>query len=250
MDPSAGVGSAEKAVEPSKVSRFYFKGASGSARLRSVDRGTLAGRASLVVLLLAGRPSIPQEAVPSGARTFRVDASASRVTVKVGRAGLLKFAGHEHEASALAFSGEVVADLADVSRSSVHLAFEAAAVKVTGTSDSPDDVPKIQETMWGPRVLDVARFTEVRFDSRSVAGHRQADGSWTIEVAGDLRLLAVARPLTLPMRVDLSEDTLTATGQAVIKQTDFGLQPVSFGGVVKVKNELPVEYRIVARASR
>jgi hypothetical protein len=43
---------------------------------------------------------------------------------------------------------------------------------------------------------------------------------------------------------------LTATGRTVIGQKDFGIQPVSAaGGTVKVKNELAIEYRIVARAS-
>jgi len=184
---------------------------------------------------------------PPAALVFRVDASASRVTIKVGKAGLFRFAGHEHELSALGFSGEVVADPAEPTRSSVNLTFEAAAVKVTGSGDPPGDVPKIQQTMTGPRVLDVARFPEVRFDSRRVGGHRNSDGSWEIEVTGDFRLRAETRPLTLPMRVELSGDTLAASGRVTIRHSDFGLEPVSVAGVVKVKNELLIEYRIVAR---
>jgi len=184
---------------------------------------------------------------PVAALAFRVEASDSRVTVKVGKAGLFRFAGHEHEVSALGFSGEVVADPAELTRSSVHLTFEAASVKVTGSGEPPGDVPKIQETMSGPRVLDVARFPEVRFDSRKVGGHRNTDGSWEIEVTGDLRLRGETRPLTLPMRVELTGDTLAASGRVTIRHSDFGLEPVSVAGVVKVKNELLVEYRIVAR---
>lgn len=184
---------------------------------------------------------------PGAPLSFRVDASASKVTIQVGKAGLFKFAGHEHEVSALGFSGDVVADPADLVRSSVHLTFDAAAVTLTGSGDPPGDVPKIQETMAGPRVLDVARFPEVRFDSRKVAGQRTAPDSWEIEVTGDFRLRAQTRPLTLPMRVELRGDTLTATGRVTLRQSDFGLEPISVAGVVKVKNELLVEYRIVAR---
>jgi polyisoprenoid-binding protein YceI len=100
--------------------------------------------------------------------------------------------------------------------------------------------------MSGPTVLDVARFPEIRFQSRTVGGRQQADGSWALEVAGDFRLRSVARPLTLPLRVEISGDTLVASGRATLKQTDFGLEPVSVAGVVNVKNELVVEYRIVA----
>jgi hypothetical protein len=42
---------------------------------------------------------------------------------------------------------------------------------------------------------------------------------------------------------------LTASGKAVLRHDQFGMQPVSAaGGSVKVKNEIDVEYRIVARA--
>ena len=41
-------------------------------------------------------------------------------------------------------------------------------------------------------------------------------------------------------------DRLTATGKFVIKQTDFGITPISVGGVVKVKNELNITFTIVA----
>ncbi len=206
------------------------------------------GRGLLLGALLGSFPWVEAVAPePAAALVFRVDASTSRVTIKVGKAGLFKFAGHEHEVSALGFSGEVVADPAEPTRSSVHLTFEAAAVKVTGSAEPPGDVPKVQETMSGPRVLDVARFPEVRFDSRRVGGHRNADGAWEIEVTGDLRLRGETRPLTLPMRVELSGDTLAASGQATIRHSDFGMEPVSVAGVVKVKNELLIEYRIVAR---
>ena len=196
---------------------------------------------SLVLLVGAGAPE-------SGtALAFRVDASASRVTIQVGKAGLFKFAGHEHEVSALGFSGDVVAHPADLSRSSVRLTFEAAALKVTGSGEPPEDLPKVQEAMSGPRVLDVARFPEMRFDSRKVGGRRTPEGSWEIEVTGDFRLRAETRSLTLPMRVQLAGDTLTATGRVTIRHSDFGLEPISVAGVVKVKNELVIEYRIVAR---
>ena len=210
--------------------------------LRPVGFGLVA------LLLVPDRPGVvTHAAAPATSSTYRVEASPSRVTIKVGKAGLFKFAGHEHEVSALGFSGEVVADPAEIARSAVQLTFLASAVKVTGSGDSAEDLPKIQATMSGPTVLDVARFPEIRFQSRTVGGHQQADGSWALEVTGELRLRSVARPLTLPLRVEISGDTLVASGRATLKQTDFGLEPVSVAGVVNVKNELAVEYRIVAR---
>jgi hypothetical protein len=39
------------------------------------------------------------------------------------------------------------------------------------------------------------------------------------------------------------------SGETALRQTDFGLQPVSVAGVVKVKDELGLALTIVARAS-
>jgi len=58
----------------------------------------------------------------------------------------------------------------------------------------------------------------------------------------------VTRPITLPVHVEVSGDTLTASGKAVLRHDQFGMQPVSVaGGSVKVKNEIAIDYRIVAR---
>ena len=40
-------------------------------------------------------------------------------------------------------------------------------------------------------------------------------------------------------------------GKTVLRHSEFGMKPVSAGGgTVKVKNEIGVDYRIVARAGR
>jgi polyisoprenoid-binding protein YceI len=212
---------------------------------------SLAVRLAVVATALgAVRPALPEEAPPpsGGSHHFRVEPSASRVTIKVGKAGLFKFAGHEHEITAPVSSGEVVADAQDLARSSVHLVFRADALKVTGADEPANDVPKIEATMAGASVLDAAHFAEIRFDSRRVSGKKEADGAWAILVAGDLGLRSASRPLEVPLRVELTGDRLVASGRTTIKQTDFGIEPVSVAGVVNVKDQLVVEFRVAARA--
>jgi polyisoprenoid-binding protein YceI len=182
-------------------------------------------------------------------RTYAVDAAASQVAVKVGKAGLFKMAGHEHTVVAEGFSGEVLVNPANVARSSVHVVFTASAVRVAD-SEGKDDIPKVQATMEGPKVLDVARFPEVRFTSTSVTERKHAGDQWELLVAGDLELHGVKRPLTVPLRVTLGPDSLTAEGAVRLAQKDFGIEPVSVGGVVKVKDELEVTLKIVARAGQ
>jgi hypothetical protein len=57
--------------------------------------------------------------------------------------------------------------------------------------------------------------------------------------------------VALPLRVELSGDTLTANGRLVLRQSEYGISPVTVAGVVKVKDELTIDYAIVAtRVSR
>ena len=181
-------------------------------------------------------------------RVYLVDPQQSRVAIEVGRAGLLKFAGHEHEVVGPVARGEVMADEADPARSSVWLSFDAAALKVTGRGEPAKDVPKVQEKMQGPEVLDVARHPTVDFRSTGVSAAPAGGGRWNVQVSGDLTLRGVTRRVSVPLQVTVAGGVLSATGRTVIRHSDFGLKPVSVAGVVKVKNELTLAFTIAARA--
>ncbi len=183
----------------------------------------------------------------AGGGRYAVDGQQSRVTIEVGRAGLFKFAGHEHTVSAEGLSGEVVVDPEHVERSSVRVVFSASALRVTASGGPADDLPKIQATMSGPNVLDVVRFPDVRFSSTSVAGHKREGETWEIAVTGDLELHGVRKAIRLPLKATLGRDSLVVEGTLKLSQRDYGIEPVSVGGVVKVKDELTVTLKIVGR---
>ena len=189
-------------------------------------------------------------ALPAAAatRTYVIDSSASAVQVHVGKSGVFGFAGHTHEVAAERFAGRVDADPDDLARSSVELSFDASGLKVSAPGEPEGDAPKVQEVMAGPKVLDASRFPAIRFRSRQVSGRRAADGAYELEVAGEVSLHGVSHAVTLPVRVELSGATLTASGRTALAQRAFGIEPVSAGGgTVKVKNEVGIEFRIVAR---
>src|SRR5438093_2773930 len=202
-------------------------------------------RLHLALWALALGPALPAGAAP---RTYVIDASASAVQVHVGKSGVFGFAGHTHEVLAPRFDGRVEADPEDLARSSVELAFAASALKVSEQGEPEGDAPKVQEVMAGPKVLDVSRFPEIRFRSRQVSGRRTAEGVFELQVTGEVSLHGVSRAVTVPVRVALAGATLTASGRTALAQRAFGIEPVTAGGgTVKVKNEVGVEFRIVAR---
>jgi polyisoprenoid-binding protein YceI len=196
-------------------------------------------------LTLAVLAAAPLSAAP---RTYVVDAAASSVRIHVGKSGAFSFAGHKHEVVAPALSGEVTADPADLGASRVSLTFETGALKVIPEGEPAGDPPKVEDAMRGPKVLDAARFPQVTFKAQRVTGRETGGGAYDLELAGEIALHGVTRPLTLPVHVEVAGDTLTASGKTVLRHDQFGMQPVSAaGGSVKVKNEIEIEYRIVAR---
>ena len=199
-------------------------------------------KALAVALVLTG----PLSLVAAGPRTFTVEPDRSRAMIAVGKSGAFSFAGHTHEVEAPLTSGTVRLDPDTASRSTVRLEFSAAKLRVTGKGESPDDVPKVQEAMIGEQVLDVKKFPTIAFESAGVTA-KGAPPSLELTVEGRLTIHGTTRPVTAPVSVRIDGAMLTATGKFLIKQTDFGIKPISVGGVVKVKDELTITFNIAAR---
>jgi len=182
----------------------------------------------------------------AGPRTFTVDTQSSRALIDVGKSGAFSFAGHTHEVEAPLSSGVVHLDPDTLSRSDVRLEFNAAAMRVTGKGDPPADVPKVTEVMLGDQVLDVKKYPSIVFESTAVTA-RGALPSLDLSVAGKLTIRGTTKAVTAPVSVRLDGAMLTATGRFSFKQTDFGIKPISVGGMVKVKDDLAINFTIVAR---
>jgi polyisoprenoid-binding protein YceI len=199
-------------------------------------------QALICVLTLAGSLT----AAAAGSRTFNVDTARSKALIDVGKAGAFSFAGHTHEVEAPLTSGVVHFDSDDVSKSDLRLQFNAAAMKVTGKGEPPGDVPKVTEAMLGEQVLDVKKYPSITFESTAVSGRGSAS-SLDLQITGNLTIRGTTKPVRSIASAKIEGDTLTATGKFAIKQTDFGIKPISVGGVVKVKDELAINFTIVAR---
>jgi polyisoprenoid-binding protein YceI len=128
----------------------------------------------------------------------------------------------------------------------VSLIFEAAGLRVDEKKEPSGDGPKVQEAMAGPKLLDVARFPTITFASTAVTGRAAGGSAYDLEVTGDLALHGATQRIKLPVHVELRDDGLEAKGKLTLKQTAFGLAPISVAGVVKVKDELTIEFTIVA----
>ena len=89
--------------------------------------------------------------------------------------------------------------------------------------------------MLGPEVLDSERHQEIVF--KSVAAEPSGQGTWTLR--GNLTLHGQTRPVTV--HVTLKDGRYT--GEALVKQTDFGIKPPGKAGV-RAKDEVRIEFDV------
>jgi polyisoprenoid-binding protein YceI len=103
-----------------------------------------------------------------------------------------------------------------------------------------DKRAEVQARMLGPEVLDTRTFPDITFRSTSIEA--AGAGRWT--VTGRLTIHGATRPATFPV---VRRDG-RYRGTVALKQRDFGIEPITVaGGTVKVKDELKVEFDIVAQ---
>src|SRR5678815_1899763 len=170
-------------------------------------------------------------------RSYTIDPARSRATIEVGKSGVFSFAaGHTHEVEARTIAGTLTVDLDDPARSTVQVTVDASALRVTGKGESADDVPKVQETMAGAQVLDVRSYPTITFASTSIAVKGRTSTTLETTVSGQLTIRNVTHPISVPVSVHIDGQTLSATGKFPVKQSEFGMKPVSVAGVVSVKD--------------
>jgi polyisoprenoid-binding protein YceI len=204
----------------------------------------------LTWLTRMGTAALTLAAMPLAVRAtavYAIDSHLSHVQLHVGKTGLFSFAGHTHNIVARVAEGRVEIDRGDLARSSVHVAFDASALRVTGAGESAKDVPEVQRTLDSDRVLDVSTFPRITFESQRVDVLERDGRRVRVRVRGDLTLHGVTRPETADVTVTIDEARVTANGAFTVRQTDYGIQPVTAGlGTVRVKDEVEITFAFVA----
>jgi polyisoprenoid-binding protein YceI len=164
------------------------------------------------------------------AKDRAIDTAHSKITIHVGKSGLFSAAGHEHEVSAPIGEGAID----DSGAGHIWFRVEAAKLQVLPEKDQAAVQKDMQE-----KVLESATFPQIRFESTAI--RKVAEGKWA--VTGNLTLHGKTNLVLADVRLNGN----AYAGQATVKQSQFGIRAVSAaGGTVKVKDELKVEFVIVA----
>jgi hypothetical protein len=189
-------------------------------------------------LALAAAFTVATVAVPAllHAERRQIDAEKSTLTVYVYKSGLFSALADDHIVDAPLANGTID----DVSPWSVSIDVRAADLRVRDPNLSASKRAEVQTRMVGPEVLDVERFQSIAFESTAIQP-KGAD-SWT--VAGRLTIHGQTRDVAFAT----TRTNGRYRGSVTLKQRDFGINPISIaGGTVKVKDEVKIEFDVVAR---
>lgn len=192
-----------------------------------------------------GFPDAPVEASAPGSARYRLDAAKSRFIVRAFAGGFLSAFAHDHTIAIREFTGETDFTYGTVEPASLLLTIRAGSLAVVDKI-SEKDRQKIEATMRD-EVLEVSKYPEIGFKSSSVSASKTAEGQYLARIAGELLLHGVSRPLTITARLEFGDNAMRAQGGFTVKQSSFGIKPVSVaGGTIKVKDELKFTFDIVA----
>jgi polyisoprenoid-binding protein YceI len=176
---------------------------------------------------------------------YEVDARLSRFQVRAYASGMLSAFGHNPVIAIRDFTGQVRFQQESLEDAELHLTFAPASMAVTNDISDQDKV-EIDRAMQ-EQVLESQRYPEIRFDSSAVTGTKTGEEQYRVKIDGDLTLRGVTRNQQISGFVNLNADNLLANGEFTLKQTDFGIKPVSVaGGTLKLKDELKFSFHIVA----
>jgi polyisoprenoid-binding protein YceI len=185
----------------------------------------------------------------SRTRTYTIVPSESSFWVFVGKSGLFSALAHNHEIGVKSFSGRVIVPAAGAGAGSLEMEVDAPSLEVLDKEPSEDDKKKIFNSMHN-EVLESAKYQKITFKSISVSDVKQTGSdAYSFVVNGDLTLHGVTKRIAIPVAANVTPQQLRATGKYTLKQTDYGIRPYSAaGGTIKVKDEVVVNFNIVAKA--
>lgn len=186
--------------------------------------------------------------LPEGAAVrYVIDARGSSFIVQASSTGLLSAFGHDPRIAIRGFQGDVEFSPGSATLDDARLLLRVRADSLEVTDDiSEKDRDEIERRMYA-EVLDTERFPDIVYDCLRVTGSGSMDRYW-VALNGEVTLRGVTRTLPITARLNLNGNSLRASGEFAMKQSDFGIPPVTAaGGTIRLKDELKCMFDVVAR---
>jgi polyisoprenoid-binding protein YceI len=205
-------------------------------------------RSCLFCLAMWAASAVAEEPV-----VYAVDAAASNIHWRVYKAGTFSRFGHNHVVSVGQISGEVTRD-AGSGAGTFELTIPVAGLVVDdptlrslygedfSSKPSEDDIAGTRKNMLGDKVLDAEKYPTLAVHGRIEGGAPEAA---TLAVTVELQGRTV--PVSVPCKIAIEDDVLTASGEFRLTHAELGMEPFSvMMGALAVAPELDFSFDVHA----
>lgn len=176
-------------------------------------------------------------AVPLRARDRGIDTGRSTITVRVQRAAVLGISARDYWIDAPIASGKI-----DETTARVELTIDTAKMTI---KPDPNVNPRVRDRIQGEMdsiTLEPDKYPEIVFRSN----HIGLGGDGRIKVEGTLTAHGVSRTINF----DVHRDGESYSGHLSLRQTDFGMKPISLGaGIIHAEDLAEIDFKIIAVAN-
>jgi polyisoprenoid-binding protein YceI len=188
----------------------------------------------------------PIDASTAAATVYALDPGLSRFTARACATGLLASLGHNPSFAIRQFSGEAKFSPEAPEQSSLRIVVQSASLELSDQV-SDKDRREIERAMRN-EVLETARFPEIVFEASNPSLSKGGETLYWVNLTGKLTLHGVTQPQQITAQVTVTGDQLRASGEFNVRQSSYGIKPVSVvGGTMKIKDDVKVTFDFVAR---
>jgi polyisoprenoid-binding protein YceI len=200
-----------------------------------------------MVAIVIGQTSVAQRAKQKEpSRLYSFDAAQSQINVILTQEGFIGKRYPTHRVAVKNFNGKLELPKEET-RLSVQVEAEAGSLTNVDAAMSEFERKEFHHVLRND-VLETSKFPTVKFVSVSVADVKKSGDNRSFTLNGDLTLHGVTKRVSFPVNVTLTRDQIRATGEATLKQSDFGLKPFEKGlGLIKVGDVVKVNFVVVAK---
>lgn len=177
---------------------------------------------------------------------YSIETRRSTFTVRAFATGLLSSFGHSPTIAVPDFDGEISLNPDAVEKSFLRLTIRSASLNVTDDI-SEKDREEINRRMH-QEVLEADSFPQIVYECSRASASKVGESQYWMALNGELTLHGITRGQPVSARVLVNGDTLRATGEISLRQSDYRIQPVSAAaGTIRLKDEIKLSFDISAR---
>ena len=186
----------------------------------------------------------PSNAI-AASTVYVLDSGLSRFTAKAFATGLLASMGHNPSFAIRQLAGEAKFRADAPEESSVRIVVQSGSLELSDQV-SEKDRREIERTTRN-EVLDASRFPEIIFEGFNPSMSKGGEGYYWANITGKLTIRGITQPQQISAQVSVTDNQLRANGELTVRQSSFGIKPVSVaGGTLKIKDDVKVTFDFVA----